>query len=49
MSSSVLVAGDVVLPGRLIGGHRSVDDVDEVALEDAPRAASAFGGLVPGH
>jgi hypothetical protein len=49
MSSDVLVAGDVVLPGRLVGGHRSVDDVDEVAFEDASGAAGAFGGLVAGQ
>ena len=34
MSSVERVPGDVVLPGRVIGGHCLVDDVDEVALED---------------
>lgn len=49
MSSGLLVPCDLVLPGCLIGGHRSVDDVDEVALEDALGAAFAFGGFVAGQ
>ena len=49
MSSGELVAGDVVLPGCLIGGHGLVDNVNEVALEDAAGAATALGGLVAGQ
>lgn len=49
MSSGVVVAGDVVLPGGLIGGHGPVDDVDEVTLEDASGAAAALGGFVAGQ
>lgn len=42
------MAGDLVLPRGLIGGHRSVDDVDEVALKDAPGVAATFAGCVAG-
>ncbi len=50
MSSGVLVvAGDGVLPGCLIGCHGAVDDVDEVALKDASGSALAFGGFVAGE
>jgi DNA-binding SARP family transcriptional activator len=44
-----LMAGDVVVPACAVGGHRSVDDVDQVALEDASGAAGAFGRLVAGQ
>lgn len=47
--SRELAACDLVLPGRLIDGHRSVDDIDEVALQDASGATLAFGGLVAGE
>jgi hypothetical protein len=40
------VAGDVMLPGGVIGGHGAVDDVDDVAFEDAASAPAAFGRLV---
>jgi hypothetical protein len=43
MSSGELVPDDLVLPGGLVGGHRPVDDVDQVALQDPARAAGAFG------
>ncbi len=46
MSSGWLIPGGAVLPGRLVGGHRPVDDVDEVALQDASGAAIAFGRCV---
>ena len=35
-----------MLPGRLVDVHRSVDHVNEVALEYAPGAAGALRGLV---
>src|SRR5262245_46973633 len=46
MSSGVVVPCDVVLPGGLVGGHGTVDDVDEVALEDPAGAVGAFGWFV---
>jgi hypothetical protein len=33
----------------LIDGHGPVDNVNEVALEDAAGAATALGGLVAGQ
>jgi hypothetical protein len=41
-----LILGDLMLPGRLVDVHRSVDHVNEVALEYAPGAAGALRGLV---
>jgi hypothetical protein len=49
MSSGGLVLGDVVLPSGSIGRHGSVDDVDEVALQDPACAAGAFGRFVTGQ
>ncbi|MFQ6330116.1 YihY/virulence factor BrkB family protein [Nocardia sp. CWNU-33] len=49
MSSRRLMTGDVVLPRCLIGGHGAVDDIDEMALEDAAGAAGAFGRFMPGE
>lgn len=49
MSRGELAAGDVVLPRCLVSGHGPVDDVDEVAFEDAAGAATALGGLVAGQ
>lgn len=46
MSSGGLMADYVVLPGRLIGGHRPVNDVEEVALQDPSRTAGAFGSCM---
>jgi hypothetical protein len=48
MSSGEFVPDDLVLPGGLVGDHRPVDDVDQVALQDPARAAGAFAGLVAG-
>ena len=48
MSSGERVLGDVVVPGLAVGGHCMVDDVDEVALEDAAGSACSLGGLVAG-
>jgi hypothetical protein len=42
MSSGGLISGDLVLPRRLVGCHRPMYDVDEVALEDSSCPAAAF-------
>jgi hypothetical protein len=44
----MLVVGGVVVRGCAVGGHCPVDDVDQVALEDAAGALRAFGWLVAG-
>jgi hypothetical protein len=46
MSSGQLESCDLVGPGGVIGLHGSVDDVDEVALEDASSTADTLRGLV---
>ncbi len=49
MSSGRLVLGDVVLPGSSVLGHGAVDDVDQMAFEDAPGSAGLLGWLVAGQ
>lgn len=44
MSSGDLVLGDVVLPGGSVLGHGAVDDVDQVAFEDASGSAGSLAG-----
>jgi hypothetical protein len=46
MSSRGVMTDDLVLPGGLVGGHRAVDDGDEVALQDPACSAGSFGWLV---
>lgn len=41
MSSRVLALGDLVCPCRMVGVHGSVDDVDQVWLEDTTSTACA--------
>lgn len=43
------VARDVVLPGGMINGHRAVDDVYQMAFEDAPGSPAALSWLVSGE
>lgn len=46
MSSRLWAPGDLVCPCRLVLVHGSVDDVDEMALEDAASAAGTFDRFV---
>jgi hypothetical protein len=48
VSTLMLVAGDAVVRSCAVGGHCPVDDVDQVALEDAACAMRAFGWLAAG-
>jgi hypothetical protein len=43
------VLGDVVLPVGSVLGHGAVDDVDQVAFEDASSSAGSLGGRVAGQ
>jgi hypothetical protein len=45
----MLVVGDVVVRCCAVGGHCPVNDVDQVALEDAACAMRALGWLVAGR
>ena len=49
MSSGGLVPCDGVLPGSVIGGHRPVNGIDEVALKDSSRTAGTLVGFVSGQ
>jgi hypothetical protein len=49
MSSCGLELGDVVLPGGSVVEHGAVDDVDQVAFEDASSAADSLRGRVAGQ
>lgn len=46
MSSRRSELSDLMGPGRPVGEHRSVHDVDQVPLEDATCASGAFAWLV---
>jgi hypothetical protein len=49
MPSGELVLGDVVLPGSSVFDHGAVDDVDQMALENASGSVGSLGRLVAGE
>jgi hypothetical protein len=44
--SDRVIPGYVVLPSRVVGDHRTIDDVDDVALLNASGAAAVLGSFM---